>query len=294
MEIRVLRYFLAVAREENISRAAEYLNITQPTLSRQLAALEEETGTMLFRRGSKRIILTEEGLLLRRRAQEIVDLADRTMEELNEKEKDISGQLTIGTGGLAANALMIRACEIMRQKYPKVHFSIFTGTADLVQERIDSGLADFGILLEPVSVEKYSFIRLPEKERWVALMRINHALADRKQIRVKDLMHQKLVFPERSGVRAEVFNWFQADNEPDIAYTSNLSTTAAEIVMASDAVALIIDGSLSGYDTSELIKIPLYPTLASGTVLAYKKGVPLTPAADEFFTVIRDLCGIGQ
>lgn len=292
MEIRVLRYFLAVAREENISKAAEYLNMTQPTLSRQLAQLEEETGKQLFKRGSKHITLTEEGILLRRRAQEIIDLADRTLEELSDRNKDLSGHLNIGTGGLAANTLLIKACETMRQKYPNVHFSIFTGTADLVQERIDSGLADFGILLEPVSVEKYSFIRLPEKERWIALMRKDHPLADRKEIQVEDLINQQLVFPERTGARAEVINWFQHGEEPEIAYTSNLSSTAAEIVMVSDAVALIIDGALTCYDASSLVKIPLVPNLESGTVLAYKKGVPFTAAANEFFNTIRKLARI--
>ncbi len=291
MEIRVLRYFLAVAREENITRAAEYLNITQPTLSRQLALLEEETGTQLFQRGSRRITLTEEGILLKRRAEEIVSLADRTLEELNADNKTISGTVSIGTGGLAANTMILRAAEQMRKEYPDVRFSIFTGTADLVRERIDYGLADFGILLEPVSVEKYNFIRLPQKERWVALLRKDHPLAGNKIIHAADLKKETLVLPERSSVRAEVMNWFMHD-EPETAYTSNLSSTAAEIVMASGAAALIIDGSLSYFDNTRLVKIPLDPPLESGTVLAYKKGIPFTPAAEEFYKKIQCLKGI--
>ena len=123
-------------------------------------------------------------------------------------------------------------------------------------------------------------------------MRKDHPLADRKEIQVEDLINQQLVFPERTGARAEVINWFQDGEEPEIAYTSNLSSTAAEIVMASDAVALIIDGALTCYDTSSLVKIPLVPNLESGTVLAYKKGVPFTAAANEFFNTIRKLACI--
>ncbi len=290
MEIRVLRYFLAVAREENITKAAEYLNITQPTLSRQLAMLEEETGTVLFQRGSRRIKLTEEGLLLRRRAEEIVSLADMTMEELRSTEDRISGTVTIGTGGLMANRTVIMAAESFRSQYPNVRFSIFTGTADIVQDRIDSGLADFGILLEPVSVEKYSFIRLKQKERWAVLIRKDNPLSEKEKIKADDLKDQKLVFPGRPSVQSELYSWFSSfDPENNIAYLSNLSLTAADIVMNSDGAALILEGSLPYYDPEKLAVIPLSPRLESGTVLAYKRQVPLTPAGEKFLDHLKCL-----
>jgi len=290
MEIRVLRYFLAVAREENITKAAEYLNITQPTLSRQLAMLEEETGTVLFQRGSRRIKLTEEGLLLRRRAEEIVSLADMTMEELRSAEDRISGTVTIGTGGLKANNTVIAAAESFRSQYPNVRFSIFTGTADIVQDRIDSGLADFGILLEPVSVEKYSFIRLKQKERWAVLIRKDNPLSEKEKITADDLKDQKLVFPGRPSVQSELYSWFSSfDPENNIAYLSNLSLTAADIVMNSDGAALILEGSLPYYDPEKLAVIPLSPRLESGTVLAYKRQVPLTPAGEKFLDHLKCL-----
>jgi DNA-binding transcriptional LysR family regulator len=293
MEIRVLRYFLAVAREENITKAAEYLNITQPTLSRQLAMLEEETGTVLFQRGSRRIKLTEEGLLLRRRAEEIVSLADMTMEELRSAEDRISGTVTIGTGGLKANSTVIAAAESFRSQYPNVRFSVFTGTADIVQDRIDSGLADFGILLEPVSVEKYSFIRLKQKERWAVMVRRDNPLSEKQKITADDLKEQKLVFPGRPSVQSELYSWFSSfDPENNISYTSNLSLTAADIVMTADCAALILEGSLPYYDPEKLAVIPLSPQLESGTVLAYKRQVPLTPAGEKFLHHLKCLLGI--
>lgn len=293
MEMRVLRYFLAVAREENITRAAEYLNITQPTLSRQLALLEEETGVTLFTRGSKRITLTDEGLLLRRRAQEIVALADKTMEELSSKDKNLSGTVTIGTGGLSANAKVLQAAESFRKLHPDVKFSIFIGTADSVQDRIDSGLADFGILLEPVSVEKYGFIRLPQKERWAVIIHGNHRLAAKDKICVEDLKDELLVFPERLSVQSELHGWFSSlEDELRVAYSSNLSLIASEIVMCSDAVAFVIEGSLPYVDLAKIAIRPLFPTLESGTVIAYKKRMPLSPVAAEFFRYLKCFLGM--
>ena len=293
MEIRVLRYFLAAAREENITKAAEYLNITQPTLSRQLALLEEEAGVTLFKRGSRKITLTDEGNLLRRRAEEIVSLADRTMEELTAKDRDLSGTVTIGTGGLAANKKVLQAAESFRKLYPGVKFSVFTGTADFVQDRIDSGLADFGILLEPVSVEKYGFIRLPQKERWAAIVRSGHRLAGKEKITVGDLRKEQLVFPERLSVQSELHSWFfPYEDELQIAYTGNLSLTAMEIVMCTDTAALCVEGSLPYVDASKIAVLPLDPPLVSGTVIAYKKRIPFSPAAGEFLNHLKCFMGI--
>jgi DNA-binding transcriptional LysR family regulator len=155
MEIRVLRYFLTVAREEGINRAAEVLHITQPTLSRQLSQLEEEVGVKLFHRGAKKITLTNEGILLRRRAEEILSLVDRTQRELTLQDELVEGRIVIGGGELAAMQVLPEIIEKYREKYPLVTFDIFTGNADLVKEQMEKGLIDIGVLLEPIDIEKF-------------------------------------------------------------------------------------------------------------------------------------------
>lgn len=290
MELRVLRYYLTVAEEENITRAAQVLHITQPTLSRQLAMLEEETGVQLFVRGSRHITLTEEGLLLKRRAQEILSLADQTMEDLQVREDNIFGTVSIGTGGLAANLVILRLAQQFREKYPQVHFSVYTGTADLVQERMDMGLIDFGILLEPVSVEKYNFIRLKEKEHWAVLVKADDPLAHKEAITREDLRKRSLILPERSGARSEVLNWFDCDiRKLHADYTSNLSTTAAQTVMCTDAAAIILDGALDYLDERILVKRPLSPALESGTVIAWKKDMAQNAAKVKFLEYLSTL-----
>lgn len=162
MEIRVLRYFLTVVREEGINRAAEVLHITQPTLSRQLSQLEEEVGVKLFHRGARKITLTNEGILLRRRAEEILSLVDRTEKELVEQEELVEGRIVIGCGELAAVQILPEMIESFHEKYPLVSYDIFTANADLVKEQMEKGLIDIGVLLEPIDKQ---FFLYPKKVR---------------------------------------------------------------------------------------------------------------------------------
>ncbi len=157
MEIRVLQYFLVVVREESITRAADALHITQPTLSRQMAGLEEETGVKLFERGTRKITLTNEGLLLKRRAEEILRLVDITQQELVEQEELVEGKITIGCGELASVRYLAGVIEEFRKKYPRVTYDIVTAPADLVKDQIEKGLIDIGLLLEPIAVEKFDY-----------------------------------------------------------------------------------------------------------------------------------------
>ena len=166
MEIRVLKYFLTVVREESISRAAEALHITQPTLSRQLALLEDETGVKLFLRGARRITLTDEGMLLRRRAEEIVNLVEQTQAELPLQRKEVEGLVTLGTGEVAGLEILTRMCGSFREEHPRVTFDLYTATADAVKERMERGLIDIGLLLEPVDTQKFDYLRLPVRERY--------------------------------------------------------------------------------------------------------------------------------
>ena len=208
MEIRVLRYFLTVVREESITKAADVLHITQPTLSRQLSQMEEEVGVKLFNRGSRRITLTNEGILLRRRAEEILQLVDKTEKELIEQEEQVEGKISIGCGEIAAVQVLPNLIKTFREKYPQVTFDIFTATADLVKEQMDKGLLDIGLLLEPVDMEKYDLIRLEVKEKWVVLMRPDAPLAEKENVTAKNLSELPLILPRRMNVQNELASWF--------------------------------------------------------------------------------------
>ena len=179
MELRVLQYFLVVAREENITKAASLLHITQPTLSRQLIQMEEELGVKLFRRGKHNILLTEDGMLLRRRAQEIVDLAEKTVKELGHGEEAVSGEISIGCGETKNMKLLSEMIASFQKKYPDVSFHIYTAIADDVKERLEQGILDMGLLLEPVEISRYQYVRMPLKEKWQVLMRRDSPLAEK-------------------------------------------------------------------------------------------------------------------
>lgn len=295
MEIRVLRYFLTVVREGGINRAAEVLHITQPTLSRQLAQLEEEVGVKLFHRGAKRITLTNEGILLRRRAEEILSLVDRTQQELTEQDELVEGTVVIGGGELAAMQLLPEIIEGFREKYPLVTFDIFTGNADLVKEQMEKGLIDIGVLLEPVDIEKFEFIRLQKKERWVVLMRPDDPLAEKESVTAKDLEHMPLILPRRTNVQNELSNWLgNSFQEQQVLFTSNLTTNSALMVQRGLAYSLVIEGSVPFWDKEKITYRPLSPELIANSVLAWKKQQPFSPATMKFIEYMRCFLGITE
>lgn len=293
MEIRVLRYFLTVVREEGINRAAEVLHITQPTLSRQLAQLEDEVGVKLFHRGARKITLTNEGILLRRRAEEILALVDRTERELAEQDELVEGRIVIGGGELAAMQVLPEIIEDFREKYPLVTFDIFTGNADLVKEQMEKGLIDIGVLLEPIDIEKFDFIRLREKERWVVLMRPDDSLAQKEAVSAKDLEKMPLILPRRTNVQNELSNWFgDFFQEQQVLFTSNLTTNSALMVQRGLAYSLVIEGSIPYWDREKIAYRPLCPELTANSVLAWKKQQPFSLAATKFIEYMKCLLGI--
>lgn len=283
MEIRVLRYFLTVVREESITKASEFLHITQPTLSRQLAQLEEEVGVKLFDRGTRKIKLTNEGILLRRRAEEILQLVDKTEKELVEQEELVEGKISIGCGEIASVQLLPELFRNFHQKYPRVTFDIFTATADFVKEQMDKGLLDLGLLLEPVDMEKYDFIRMNMKEKWIVLMPPNDLLTEKEFITASDLAELPLILPRRMQVQSELASWFgDYYNKLNVLFTSNLSTNGAVMVSRGLAYSLVIEGSVPFWDASKVAYRPLYPELWSTSVLAWKRGQPFSLAATKF------------
>lgn len=283
MEIRVLRYFLTVVREGSITKASEVLHITQPTLSRQLAQMEEELGVKLFDRGSRKITLTNEGILLCRRAEEILQLVDKTEKELVEQDEQIEGKISIGCGEIAAVQLLSNLFQTFRKKYSRVNFDLFTATADLVKEQMDKGLLDIGLLLEPVDKEKYDFIRLDREENWVVLMRPDDPLAQKESVTAKDLSVCPLILPRRLSVQSELASWFgNYNNNLNIVFTSNLSTNGAVMVSHGLACSLVIEGAVPFWDPSKITYRPLNPPLTATSVLAWKRGQPFSLAATKF------------
>lgn len=283
MEIRVLRYFLTVAREESITRAAEMLHITQPTLSRQISQLEDEVGISLFVRGSRKISLTSEGLLLKRRAEEILQLVDTTERELIEQEGQIEGKISIGCGETESVKLLAALIADFKKKYPKVVFDICTATASDVREQMDRGLLDIGLLLEPINVEKCEYVQLDVKENWVLLMRADSPLAEKEAITPQDMASLPLILPRRANVKNELANWFgEYYDSLNVEFTSNLSTNSAILVDNCPAYAIIIEGSLPYLDNSRLVCRRFEPPLQSTSVLAWKRGQPFSPAVTKF------------
>ena len=289
MEIRILHYFLTVVREESITKASEVLHITQPTLSRQLAQMEEEIGVKLFDRGTRKIRLTNEGILLRRRAEEILQLVDKTKKELVEQEEQVEGRISIGCGEIASVQLLPKLIQNFHQKYPLVTFDIFTATADLVKEQMDKGLLDLGLLLEPVDMVhnsyqgKYDFIRLDMKERWVVLMPPDDPLAEKEAVTAGDLAKLPLILPRRMQVQSELASWFgDYYKNLNVLFTSNLSTNGAVMVSQGLAYSLVIEGAVPFWDSSKIACRPLYPNLTATSVLAWKREQPFSLAATKF------------
>ena len=286
MELRVLQYFLTVAREGNITRAASLMHITQPTLSRQLMQMEEELGVKLFRRGKHNILLTEEGMLLRRRAQEIVDLAEKTTKELMHGEEEVSGEISIGCGETKNMRPLSEMMASFHQKYPDVNFNIYTAIADDVKERLENGILDMGLLLEPVEISRYHFIRMPLKESFMALMRRDDPLAEKKKITPKDLAGIPLIVAKRRAVRNELEHWFGDDRDKmEIASMCNLSHYNQQVMVESGiGIAMGMGFSVSN---EMLCMRPLEPELVSGCVLAWKKNQVLSQAMSRFLALVR-------
>ena len=288
VETRLLHYFLTVARERNITNAAKVLHITQPTLSRQMTLLEEQLGVKLFVRDSRPLALTDEGFLLRRRAEEILELVEKTEAEVSAQEEQVEGAVSIGCGELASTKLLMEMVAGFSEQFPRVTFDVYTANEDRIKHRMDNGLTDVGLLLEPVEMERYEFIRMPVRERWVAMMPSGVPLARRKYVTARDLDDIPVIMPSRQKVHDEVASWFGDDYEKlRLIGTSNLSTNAALMVQAGMGYALAVEGSMPFLEQSNIRMIPLYPELTATSVLAWKRGQPISTAVSRFLEYIK-------
>lgn len=288
MELRILQYFLAVVREENISRAAEVLHITQPTLSRQMAQLEEELGTQLFIRG-KHMTLTDAGVMLKHRAEEVVTLMDKIENEFA-GQQEIGGVISIGSGGLNASHMLPAAMDAFRKKYPKVQFQLYTNSAEYIKEKLEQGVLDIGLLLEPVDVTKFDYIRMKNTEKWGLLLKREHPLASKPYITREDLIGEPLITTNRKSIQKELENWLGETVERlDIFATYNIVTNVAMLVDSGVASALTIEGAVDLFCSDRMVFRPLYPELSMTSVLAWKKYQPNFGAAGKFLEYIKSI-----
>lgn len=279
MELRVLNYFLMVSQEENITKAAQLLHVTQPTLSRQLMQLEDELGVKLFERSNHSIVLTSDGLLLKRRAQEIVSLAEKTKRELT-TEKELSGEIEIGSGEFKSFSLLADVIAAFSEKHPGVRFHLNSGNADTLKERLENGGLDIGLLADPVDISRYEFTRLPQKETWGIIAHNDFAIAKRPFVTPKDLIGLPLILPHRRMVREEIQNWFgDLYGDVNVFATYDLLYNAA--IMAQKKMGIILTIELeSRFD--EVKFVPFAPKMEFGSVLVWKKNQIQSAAMEAF------------
>ena len=285
MELRVLRYFLIVAREENITRAANLLHVTQPTLSRQLRQLEEELGTALFYRTSHQIILTEDGMLFRRRAQEMIDLAEKTRAEFSPDAENLAGKISIGCGETCNMKVLSEWMAGLQRRYPFVTFQIQSATADVVLERLENGLLDLGLLMEPVDIRKYEILRMPLKEKWGILVRQDAEICSKECIHPEDLLQMRLLLPERASVQSVLQRWFGgAYDKIQVAATHNLMLNAVFMVEEGAGAAVCYDFG-SFFPGLRFIPLDEMPTI--GAVLVWKKQQLFSKTVRSFLDICR-------
>lgn len=293
MEIRVLRYFLAIAREGSITNAANYLHLSQPTLSRQISELEEQLGQQLFLRKSRSMVLTAKGMVLRKRAEEIVAMVDKTEAEFSAMENTVAGDIYIGGGETDAMKLVADILWELRREYPDLRFHIHSGNAEDVTERLDKGLLDFGLLIHPVDYSKYEYIKLPAKDTWGIVMRKDSPLAQQDAVQKEDLLDAPLIFSRQAMAHSlkgnELTDWFGVEPEKlNISTTFNLFYNAAIMVDAGLGYAVTLDKLANTSESSNLTFRPLEPRLESDLVIVWKKYPVFSVAAEKFLEKLQE------
>lgn len=286
VELRHLRYFLMVAREGTISGAAAALHVSQPSLSRQMQELERDLGVRLFDRGSRRVTLTEPGMRLRRRAEEIVDLVGRTEDEFRLTADTLAGEVRVGGGETPAMGLLADVIAGFVDAYPLASFSLFSGNAESVSERLDSGRIDFGVFVGHADLSRYEFLQLPARDRWGAFMREDDPLAERDRVTSSDLAGRSLILSEQAS--REMGAWFHRDLEDlDVVATYNLLYNAALLARRGVGVVVSLEGIVDTSEGSGLAFRPLEPAVSADVFIAWKRYQSFSPAAEAFLGEVR-------
>lgn len=289
MEFRVLRYFLTVAREESITGAAKVLNVTQPTLSKQLMDLEEELGKKLLLRGNRRITLTEEGVLLRKRAQEIMELVDKTASEIGSADEVISGDIYIGGGETDAMRLIAKVIKKLQAEHPHIQYHLYSGNAEDVMERLDKGLLDFGVIIGAANIQRYDYLRLPATDIWGLLMKKDSPLAAVDNIRPENLLDIPLLCSRQVLAGNELSGWLREDSEKlNIVATYNLIYNAALMVEEGIGYALCLDKLVNTTSVTGLCFKPLEPRLEASLNIVWKKYQVFSKASEKFMGKLQE------
>ena len=285
MDIRVLRYFLTVAKEESFSRAADALYLSQPTLSRQIREMEEELGVQLLIRTNRNVRLTQEGQRLRKRAQEIVDLMDKTQEEFATLEGEVAGEIAIGCGETQIMREVAKVAIPLQQEHPGIRFNLYSANADDVSEKLDQGLLDFGLMFEPFDIRKYDTLMLPFSDTIGFLMQKSHPLAKKKSIRMEDVTGVPLILPRQGQFTSPSASLMNGDfdiNRLNVVCYYNLLFNAAVMVEQGMGIAFCLDHLADTTEHTGLTFRPLYPPMANRLRLAWKKYQIFSPAAELF------------
>lgn len=294
MEIRVLRYFLEVAREGNITRSAAYLHISQPTLSRQLKELEEELGKKLFVRSNYSVKLTEEGMLLRKRAEDILDMVDKTTEEFKALDEINGGDIRIGCAESDGIKYVARAAKNLHRRYPNIRYHIYSSGTEAVNERLDRGLLDFAVIVQEVDLSRYNYLRLPVQDAWGVLMRKDDPLAQRETIQAGDLRNLPLIC-SRQALEEEMVKWFGDELEKlNIVATYDLMYNASILTREGLGYTIGFQNLIDTGADSELCVRPLEPPLASPMYLIWKKYQVFTPVASLLLEELKGQITHGQ
>lgn len=289
MELKNLTTFLAVAEKETISAAAKHLHLSQPSLSRQLMDLEKELGVTLFTRGNRKITLTEDGLLFRKRAEEIVELLEKTRSEFLSPRDTIADNVSIGAGETYVIQLLGKIIKEIQVEYPNIKFHFYSGNADEVKERLDKGLLDFGVIISPVDVKKYDSLRLPAKDIWGVLMRKDSPLAVKEVITPKDLWDVPLITSRQSLVSSELSKWLKKDlKKLTVVATYNLVYNASKLVEEGVGYGLTLDKLVNFAPDSPLCFRKLSPTLESNLDVIWKNTQVFSKASGLFLERMKE------
>ena len=287
MEIRVLRYFLAIAREENMTRAAKYLHVTQPTLSKQIKQLEEEIGKKLFIRSNYSIKLTDEGLLLRKRAEDILSMVDKTMEEFQALDDITGGDIYIGAAESESFSYFATVAKDLQLQYPNVKFHLYSGNTEVIAERLDRGLLDFAIIVQEVDLSKYNYIKIPTSDTWGVIMRKDSPLAKKEYITIEDLIDLPLIV-SRQGITEYHPKLFKEKlDQLHIVATFDLIYNASIMVKEGFGYALSFDKIVDTSENSELCFRVLKPELKTNMYIIWKKYQVFTPIAEKLLSKMQ-------
>ena len=290
MEIRTLKYFLVAAREGSITKAANSLGLTQPNLSRQINFLERDIGKKLFNRKNYKIELTDEGALFKKRAEEIIDMVEKTRDEFKSSDKIIAGNIRIGGGETHAIELITKIMLNIQKDYPNIQYHIYSGNSDDVSEKLDKGLLDFGIFIEPAGILKYDYIKIPAKDTWGVLMRKDSKLAKRQFITKNDLINIPIICSRQpiynKASENKFLEWFQSDfDKLNIVATYNLIYNASIMVKSGIGYAVCLDKLINTHGSS-LCFVPLKPKLEAELNIVWKKGQIFSPASRIFLDML--------